>query len=625
MLVYISSMPSVQHQDSNNLRWLQNIIDETMKEKMAMQNLHKEKAVKPKPKAEEDPFWFITTTSTQDYSETVTSSYFVTNKDQPESGSLDDRNKFSQPFRTDISNWVNTESHSEDLDKISDGTSSTVSTTWHPFQIEKPVMNHAFVKNQLKKFGLQVFDESTSTTSTSTTPPTVPVKDQLGKNRIQVLNDEIFSTADMNKNKINQQAAPGIIEENFSKDRFDTINTDILAKSNSVLGLKANLDRLSQHKSDSLGNAVRDDHGSDKTNIENNFNLVAEKHTDPVPDTYKSNIANVPQTDNGKALRNKNNEISDKVLIQKNQDIRTTSKMDSDTNVINRGQAYGLINDLSKIKNSRIDFCKKDVSNKAQPGRCIPLQTLTSVVKLCTHPLSEDYGISSSLLQRASWEFTVARDVQVALLKEPTAGLIDIGAGVGVFSILAASLKRPVVAVEPYMPHIRLLQQSIAVNHLQGYIGLICNAVSDIHETLEAEPVPGHLTQVIWNYVPDESTQYRGENIVETITLDDLMEVINLTSAVLKLDVPKYDNKILGAASRLFGRINITYVFMHWSGRPQLDLQGIADFFVKRNYRALERLNGKELNVTTLYHSDIANVVWEKTKPKITHLMYHVK
>ena len=100
-------------------------------------------------------------------------------------------------------------------------------------------------------------------------------------------------------------------------------------------------------------------------------------------------------------------------------------------------------------------------------------------------------------------------------------GLIDIGAGVGAYSIAATTFRRPVIAVEPYMPHVRLLQQSLVQNKLQHYVSVVCNTISDFEETLKAEPVPGHLTQVVWNYVPDTAIKTdanKGEDMVDTIT-----------------------------------------------------------------------------------------------------------
>ena len=293
---------------------------------------------------------------------------------------------------------------------------------------------------------------------------------------------------------------------------------------------------------------------------------------------------------------------------------------------IDKLQTNGLIEKITTVRNNRIKICKSDTTTKPKRGGCLPLQTLTSTVKLCTHPPEHDSGISGSLRQRASWEFPMMRDLQLAMLKNSASGLIDIGAGVGAYSIAAATFRRPVIAVEPYMPHVRLLQQSLVQNKLQQYVSVVCNAISDFEETLKAEPVPGHLTQVVWNYVPETAVKTdanKSEDMVDTITLDDLVAVINLTSAVLKLDAPKYDYKILKRAHMLFRKIDIPYVFMHWAGKTELDLQGIADFFVKQNYRALEKYKGKEVDMETLLHSHMSNVVWEKQKPSESG--HHVK
>ena len=254
------------------------------------------------------------------------------------------------------------------------------------------------------------------------------------------------------------------------------------------------------------------------------------------------------------------------------------------------------------------------------PPTCKALQTLTDFVRVCIHPLQDDSGVSSSLTVKASWESAMNRDVQMALSRNRSSGLIDVGAGIGVYSLAAASQNHPVVAVEPYMPHVRLMHRSVLLNKFQDNITLVCNPVSDTHEELRAEPIPGHMTQVKWNYVPrmlGYNRDENDENTAYTVKLDDVLYVVNFTTAVLKLDVPGYELKALRSARLLFHNINITHVFMHWDTKHPRDYEGIINFLTLRHYRPRDGLNGKELERLGLTGREVQNMVWEKTPPPV--------
>jgi len=70
------------------------------------------------------------------------------------------------------------------------------------------------------------------------------------------------------------------------------------------------------------------------------------------------------------------------------------------------------------------------------------------------------------------WEPHIVRLYQNLLFQNPDLGVIDIGAHIGQYSLLAASMRRPVVAVEPYPPSLRRLQTAIKINNVDQQVTL---------------------------------------------------------------------------------------------------------------------------------------------------------
>ena len=738
MLAYICTLPSIKSRDDDktNLKWLQQIIDEKVKKKMAMKNLYKPyansnnaKPIMPNQKdvdGEPDHLNHLFDTKLNSQSLDSESPRVDTDKHLSDKTTLKNKLKnFDLPFD------IFAQSSSTPL--------SSTSTSWEQFPKDWPALGHASMTTQMRKMNYPIFRNPFGTTTSSTTRP---ITRHISRNpTLPVLSDSSFAKSYSNRLTDIHNVDSSLDKETLNK-AFEKMSRDVSVYGNdekailpspkneeNLLGVPNNplppnskdkslnppnilSSKTEQNSFNSPYNQVSSKHEHNSYNTPNkilseskeyspnapyNNRLSLPKQSDQsiirkIPSSItgldKSNMflqnQNVPTKETGDKTANKmtqiqpsrgdyddikddthalpektinadelrtpvalsektdeadsqnpskvgyyeDHRIQDKATknpgnIQPNKHNQDEGELRGDTEktvtTVNKLKTNGLVDDLTKVGNSRIKLCKSYTIERPKYGDCLTLQTLTAPVQLCTHPLEQDSKVSSALHHRASWEFPMMRDVVLAMLKNPESGLIDIGAGVGAYSIAAAAHGRPVIAIEPYMPHVRLLQQSIVLNSLQKYVSIVCNAISDYEEILEAEYVPGHLTDVVWNYVPDsdfKTIANNSDNIVETITLDDLVEVINLTLAVLKLDAPNYDYKILKKAHMLFDKVDIKYVFMHWAGKTEIDLHGIADFFVKQNYRALERYNGKEVETDMLIQSGRSDVVWEKKKPE---------
>ena len=89
---------------------------------------------------------------------------------------------------------------------------------------------------------------------------------------------------------------------------------------------------------------------------------------------------------------------------------------------------------------------------------------------VCLHPDAEDVHVSRHLREDGLWEPHIVRLLQNLLFQNPDLGLIDIGANIGQYSLLAATMGRRVVAVEPHPPNLRRLHKAIKINNVEQQV-----------------------------------------------------------------------------------------------------------------------------------------------------------
>jgi FkbM family methyltransferase len=193
-------------------------------------------------------------------------------------------------------------------------------------------------------------------------------------------------------------------------------------------------------------------------------------------------------------------------------------------------------------------------------------------VKVCLHPESKDRLASRELARSGTWETRNTELFLAIMAQHRDLDLIDIGANLGQFSLLAAGLGRRVVAVEPYTPSLRRLQKSVQINNFtSSQIALVADAISDErgeialrtwrHSRSGVMVAKGNLSSC------DEPCLFHTRSIV----VDDLVPVIkkqfpNMSKALLKLDIEGHEHMALNVSNNMFGRISVPFVLMEWLG-----------------------------------------------------------
>ena len=117
--------------------------------------------------------------------------------------------------------------------------------------------------------------------------------------------------------------------------------------------------------------------------------------------------------------------------------------------------------------------------------------------------------------------------------------VIDIGAHIGYYSLMAAAMGHSAVAIEPLNTNSDLLQMSAHLNNFSQDVTLLQNAVYDrrTYATLTSNK---DNQGGVW--IKSTNSKYTSEtstNYVSTITIDDVIPYVKQNSVIIKIDIGK--------------------------------------------------------------------------------------
>ncbi|CAF3135797.1 unnamed protein product [Rotaria socialis] len=234
-------------------------------------------------------------------------------------------------------------------------------------------------------------------------------------------------------------------------------------------------------------------------------------------------------------------------------------------------------------------------------------------VKICIYDPQHDEHVSGQLNDHGKWEPVVVRSFLRLLRTLPNTHVIDIGANLGLYTLLATQYDRHVIAVEPLYDSLIRLHKSIQLNDVQHHVTLVANAIGIKHERLSLNIVDKNLGASYLSYLDELAPPVKKiENIVDqqhgfpprvlaevdTITLDDLVSIfpIFFKRAILKIDIEGFEALAFSNASLLFNRTEIPAIYMefgkliemkYYRGMQQ-KIEDMLTFLKKRNYEPFE-------------------------------------
>ena len=183
--------------------------------------------------------------------------------------------------------------------------------------------------------------------------------------------------------------------------------------------------------------------------------------------------------------------------------------------------------------------------------------TLTSTTPrfhICVYPRQQDIYISAALTSQGVWEPHITKLYQLALRRFPQAVVIDVGANIGYYSLLAAAMGHRVVAVEPSGENVRRLRRGVRLNAAADKVCVLRNALARTHRNVSLSVNANNQggIQVLEEEGEGPGGGGRGERqTTRTIVLDDLISLVRGThtdttttsdtaTVIIKIDIGKF-------------------------------------------------------------------------------------
>ena len=218
---------------------------------------------------------------------------------------------------------------------------------------------------------------------------------------------------------------------------------------------------------------------------------------------------------------------------------------------------------------NKLGFCKvHDFSRQLSVSddkefECVATKAIAGL-QICLYPTPKDIWVSGGIRKNGAWELDINRAIMSALKLYPNASFLDIGANIGMHSLVVAKSGRKVVAVEPKWATVLRLHKSVNLNNLQSSYTLIRNGISNSREnlTLYSDDKNQGGSSMVFASAHKET--------IQTVLFDDLLEVFHDQEAVIKMDIEGAESRALMNSTRFFSQVNVRVVFMEWTGTRHL-------------------------------------------------------
>ena len=226
---------------------------------------------------------------------------------------------------------------------------------------------------------------------------------------------------------------------------------------------------------------------------------------------------------------------------------------------------------------------------------CVTLRTKPAV-PICIYNqldlLSREYK------RNGIWERHLLLMMQAYLRNEPGIGLIDVGANVGYYSLIAAKMGNKVLAVEPVTSNVRRIHKATVMAKTNSMVTLIQNGIANKHEIIPLDLVPTNIGGSSMQGAKARCARKLTCLQIQTVFLDDLAPFANFTKAIMKIDIEGFEQRAFARAAVLFSKVDIPVVFMemlnnrvYCGGKETEDRQMMRDmlkFFADRKYIAYQ-------------------------------------
>ncbi len=240
---------------------------------------------------------------------------------------------------------------------------------------------------------------------------------------------------------------------------------------------------------------------------------------------------------------------------------------------------------------------------------------------ICIFHPREDVFVSKALSRGEVWEEHIVKRFHKILRKHPNYCLIDLGANIGQYSLIAAKMGHDVLAVEPFNPSLWKFHKAVQKGNLTDSIKVLHNAISDKREVVymkaNVDNQGDARVHPIWFDQCDDVTCQR----INTIHINDLIPHIKAKECILKLDIQGFEHKAFAKADLFLQKVSVPYIFMEWSmmrefyvtdvheSEDKTLVENMIELLTDNDYTVYSLVSGKKLN-TAYWHGWPEDVLW---------------
>ncbi|PAA49962.1 hypothetical protein BOX15_Mlig011663g3 [Macrostomum lignano] len=222
--------------------------------------------------------------------------------------------------------------------------------------------------------------------------------------------------------------------------------------------------------------------------------------------------------------------------------------------------------------------------------------------------------ISDAIRKNKAWEPELARIILKIAQQIPRVTFLDIGSNIGVYTVQAAQLGLPTLALDANIRN--LLRLHLTLQALSLKATLIWNFIGN-NQQLQYLKFPkesnvGAGRKSLMNDGSEEN--WLNDTIpIMPIRSEKLSRLIKTKDVVMKMDIEKGEATFLESSGSLFNEFKIWAVQMEWQGSlsTEQDRMKILDFFTKRGYTAWKSPNVQRL-VSSQWKTwgDMIDILW---------------
>ena len=188
---------------------------------------------------------------------------------------------------------------------------------------------------------------------------------------------------------------------------------------------------------------------------------------------------------------------------------------------------------------------------------------------VCVYNSSKEDGyVSHQIRTSGTWEKDYVEMITDRLNADPELAFIDIGANIGQFVLLAASMGRKVIAVEALKRHALMIGRAVVKNGYQDRVKIVHNALSNTYRNVTLATFSGNPGRTRLNPEKHNAAVPISERI-PTILMDDLVHLVDFRRAIMKIDIEGQEVPALSHSLQLFTKVNIPFIIMEWWGGAQ--------------------------------------------------------